>query len=59
MGQLNILFITVDQWPGHLLGCAGHPVIETPTLDQLARLGNALSQHLLGMPDLHPGAPAR
>ncbi|KHJ55413.1 arylsulfatase [Aureimonas altamirensis] len=35
----NILFVTVDQWPGHLLGCAGHPTIETPTLDQLARIG--------------------
>jgi len=35
----NVLFIMVDQWPGHLLGCAGHPVIETPTLDRLASLG--------------------
>lgn len=35
----NILLITVDQWPGHLLGCAGHPVIQTPTLDELANSG--------------------
>lgn len=35
----NVLFITVDQWPGNLLGCAGHPVIETPTLDHLASVG--------------------
>ena len=35
----NILLITVDQWPGHLLGYAGHPVIETPTLDTLAAAG--------------------
>lgn len=35
----NVLFIAVDQWPGHLLGCAGHPVIQTPTIDHLARLG--------------------
>ena len=35
----NILLITVDQWPAHLLGVAGHPVIETPTLDELARNG--------------------
>jgi arylsulfatase A-like enzyme len=35
----NVLFVMVDQWPGHLLGLAGHPVIETPTLDWLARLG--------------------
>lgn len=35
----NVLLVTVDQWPGHLLGCAGHPVIQTPTFDQLARNG--------------------
>ena len=37
--QPHVLFVSVDQWPGHLLGCAGHPVIQTPTLDHLARLG--------------------
>lgn len=35
----NILLVTTDQWPGHLLGIAGHPVIQTPTLDELARCG--------------------
>ncbi|TPW31878.1 sulfatase-like hydrolase/transferase [Pararhizobium mangrovi] len=35
----NVLFISVDQWPGYLMGCAGHPVIETPTLDRLAEVG--------------------
>ena len=35
----NVLLVTVDQWPGWLLGCAGHPVLQTPTLDQLARNG--------------------
>lgn len=35
----NILFIAVDQWPGALLGCAGHPTVLTPTIDHLARLG--------------------
>lgn len=35
----HVLFIAVDQWPGHLLGCAGHPVIQTPTIDHLSRLG--------------------
>lgn len=35
----NVLFITVDQWPGSLLGCAGHDTVETPTIDQLARVG--------------------
>lgn len=37
--QPNVLFITVDQWPGPLMGVAGHRVIETPTLDQLAGNG--------------------
>jgi arylsulfatase len=35
----NVLLITVDQWPGYLLGCAGHEVILTPTLDALAATG--------------------
>jgi arylsulfatase A-like enzyme len=39
MQRTNVLLITVDQWPGKLLGCAGHGVIETPTLDSLARNG--------------------
>lgn len=40
----NVIFITVDQWPGSLLGCAGHPVIETPTLDHLASVGTRFSR---------------
>ncbi|WP_233810173.1 sulfatase-like hydrolase/transferase [Paraburkholderia sp. HP33-1] len=39
MEQPNVLFIAVDQWPGALLGCAGHPSVLTPTIDHLARLG--------------------
>ena len=35
----NILFIMADQWAGSLLGIAGHPTIQTPTLDQLAANG--------------------
>ncbi len=35
----NVLLITVDQWPGPLLGVAGHPVIQTPTIDALAAMG--------------------
>ncbi len=42
--QPHVLFISVDQWPGHLLGCAGHPVIQTPTLDHLARLGTRFTR---------------
>jgi len=37
--QPNVLLITTDHWPAALLGCAGHPTIQTPTLDELARSG--------------------
>ncbi|WP_420392477.1 sulfatase-like hydrolase/transferase [Acuticoccus sp.] len=40
-GRPNVLLICVDQWPGALFGHRGHPVVETPTLDQLARNGVA------------------
>ena len=36
-GRPNVLLITVDQWPGPLLGDAGHPVILTPTIDAAGR----------------------
>ena len=37
--QPNVLLISTDHWPAQLLGIAGHPVIQTPTLDELARSG--------------------
>ncbi len=40
----NVLLITVDHWPAHLLGAAGHPVVQTPTLDELARNGVRFSR---------------
>jgi arylsulfatase A-like enzyme len=41
----NVLFITVDQWRGDCLGIDGHPVVETPTLDRLAREGTRFRRH--------------
>ena len=35
----NVLLICTDHWPAALLGEAGHSVIQTPTLDELARSG--------------------
>ena len=35
----NIILITTDQQRGDCLGCDGHPVIETPYLDELAEDG--------------------
>lgn len=36
---MNILVLLSDQHHRRYLGCAGHPVIETPHLDRLARQG--------------------
>jgi choline-sulfatase len=36
--------ICTDHWPGALLGRAGHPVIQTPTLDQLADAGTRFTR---------------
>ncbi|MEK6645887.1 MAG: sulfatase-like hydrolase/transferase [Candidatus Firestonebacteria bacterium] len=35
----NIVFIMDDQHHASLLGCAGHPLIQTPNLDKLAKRG--------------------
>ncbi len=35
----NVMLVMVDQWAGPLLGAAGHPFIQTPTLDRLAAMG--------------------
>jgi arylsulfatase A-like enzyme len=40
----NVLLVTFDQWSGRLLGCAGHPVIQTPTLDHLAQAGTRFTR---------------
>lgn len=40
MGNVkNILFIMCDQLRADYLGCAGHPTIQTPNIDQLAQKG--------------------
>lgn len=39
MKKPHVLVITTDHWPASLLGEAGHPIIQTPTLDELARCG--------------------
>ncbi|NKB29728.1 MAG: sulfatase-like hydrolase/transferase [Rhodobacteraceae bacterium] len=35
----NVLLVCTDHWPAELLGVAGHPVIRTPGLDQIALAG--------------------
>lgn len=50
----NVLLIVTDHWSARLLGCAGHPVIRTPTLNQIAangvRFTNAYSEHPVCIP---------
>lgn len=62
----NVLLICVDQWPGRLMHCAGHPTMQTPTIDQLARNGilfpNAVSMAPTCIParrNLMTGTPPR
>jgi arylsulfatase A-like enzyme len=35
----NVLLVSTDHWPASLFGGMGHPAIQTPTLDQLAKNG--------------------
>ncbi len=39
MPPSNVLLLYADDWRHDTLGCAGHPVVQTPHLDQLAREG--------------------
>jgi arylsulfatase A-like enzyme len=39
----NILFIMADEFRWNAMGCAGHPVVKTPTLDSIARQGMRFS----------------
>jgi len=46
----NIVFIHTDQQRGDCLGCAGHPVLETPTMDNIALNGVRLTSFYAGCP---------
>lgn len=45
MAARNVLYVTVDQWRADCLSIAGHPVVQTPTLDALARRGVRFANH--------------
>lgn len=42
--QPNIVLVCVDQWRADCLGSAGHPVVDTPYLDQLAAGGARMTR---------------
>lgn len=54
----NVLLITVDQWRGDCLGIAGHPVVQTPTLDRLALQGVRFNRAYSSTPTCVPARPA-
>ncbi|HEY7901699.1 MAG TPA: sulfatase-like hydrolase/transferase [Caulobacteraceae bacterium] len=52
---LNILLITLDQWRGDCLSCAGHPIVKTPNLDRLAAQGVRFARHYSQAAPCGPG----
>lgn len=54
----NILLITLDQFRADCLSCAGHPVVRTPALDELAGQGIRLTRHYSQAAPCSPGRAA-
>src|SRR3954453_18671931 len=54
----NILLVTLDQFRADCLSCAGHPVVHTPALDDLARQGVRLAHHYSQAAPCSPGRAA-
>ena len=52
---MNVLFITLDQFRGDSLSCAGHPLVHTPNLDALADHGVRLARHYAQTNPCGPG----
>jgi arylsulfatase len=48
--QPNIVFIITDQMRGDCLSAAGHPVVQTPNLDMLARRGTLFTSSYSTVP---------
>lgn len=55
LAAMNILLITLDQFRGDCLSCAGHPVVRTPNLDRLAAEGARLARHYSQAAPCGPG----
>jgi arylsulfatase A-like enzyme len=54
----NVLLITLDQFRGDSLSCAGHPVVRTPHLDELAANGVRFGRHYAQAAPCAPGRAA-
>ena len=51
----NVLLVTLDQLRGDTMGCAGHPLVRTPTLDALAADGVRFDRHYSQASPCGPG----
>ena len=56
--QPNVLFVTLDQFRGDSLSCAGHPLVRTPRLDELAANGVRFARHYSQAAPCAPGRAA-
>jgi arylsulfatase A-like enzyme len=54
----NILFLTLDQFRGDSMSCAGHPLAKTPNLDYLASMGVRFARHYSQAAPCAPGRAA-
>lgn len=54
----NVLFVTLDQFRGDSLSCAGHPLVRTPNIDAIAAQGVRLSRHYAQAAPCAPGRAA-
>ena len=54
----NVLLITLDQFRGDSLSCAGHPLVRTPNLDALAAEGVRFARHYAQAAPCAPGRAA-
>jgi len=52
--EWNILLITSDEHNAKIMGCAGHPVIQTPGMDRLAREGTMFTRAYCAVPVCAP-----
>ncbi|MER5867101.1 arylsulfatase [Kitasatospora sp. NPDC002040] len=57
-GARNVVLICADQWRGDALSAAGHPVVRTPYLDQLAERGVRFSRAYSATPTCVPARAA-
>jgi len=58
MSHLNVILICVDEWRGDCLSAVGHPHVETPHLDELARQGVLFSKGYSATPTCVPARVA-